>query len=123
MAYKLKPQKEKRNTRMHAAIGIFAETLGVNPRNVMIEYFVEGATTEYALGDIAREYGLNKATVYNIARELLAEGLIVPTRVIGRTQLYALSESKQAQRLLKFSELLLDEALKDAEEEGLIEKG
>lgn len=121
MAHKFKPKKSKRNQELFAAVGIFAKTLGVNPRNAMIEYFVEGEGTDYSLGDLAREYGLNKATTYNIARELLTERLIVPSRKVGRTQLYTLSNSKQAQRLLLISNLLLDESFKQTEE-GLIER-
>lgn len=114
MAHQLKHKKKGRDTRLHQEVGIFAETLGVNPRNAMIEYFVDIPTLDHSLGDIAREYGLNKATAYNTARELLAEGLIVPTRKVGRTQLYKLSESKQAQRLLMIDKLLFKEAAKEA---------
>ena len=68
---------------------------GATPRNRVLEIFLEGREIDNGLGNIAEEGGLNRATVYNVARELLAQGVIVPARKIGRTQLYRLNFKNQ----------------------------
>ncbi len=104
MAYNTKYKEEKRNTQLHQAVGAFAKTLGVTPRNAIIEYFVEMPHLDHSLGDVAKEYELNRATTYNIARDLVVQKIIEPTRIVGKTQLYRLAENERTKRL----KLMLD---------------
>lgn len=106
MAPNLEYTKEERNTALHQAVGKFAKTLGITPRNAIIEYFVEMPHLDHALGDIAKEYGLNKATTYNIVRRLLAEQIIQASRIVGKTQLYRLAENEKTQRLKMMAEAI-----------------
>lgn len=71
--------------------GYFSKVFGETPRNIMLEYFLEGREIEHAISDIAEELALNRTTAYSVAETLLSENIIEPTRKIGNTQLYKLA--------------------------------
>lgn len=70
---------------------IFLEAVGDNFRNKVIEYFVECRELDVAISDIIERYNLNKATTYNLIKELLKKEIIKPTRKVGNTQLYKIN--------------------------------
>lgn len=71
--------------------GEFCNTFGTTGRNRVIEFFLEGRELDFGLGDVAERTGLIRATAYNVADELLKEGILVLSRKVGRTQLYKLN--------------------------------
>lgn len=80
--------------------GNFCQVLGVNPRNAMIEFFIEGKELDYGIGDVAKELNLNRATAYNTLKELLKDKSIISSRKIGKTQLYKLNLKNKKNKLL-----------------------
>ncbi len=87
---------------------MFMDVVGYNPRNMVLEYFLETRVLDVAASDIVEVYRLSKGTVYSLITEFVKHKIIIPTRVVGNTQLYKLNlESPVAQALVK----LFDECL------------
>lgn len=80
--------------------GVFCEIYGTTPRNRILEFFLEGRELDFGIGDVAAEIEMNRATCYNTMKELLEEGLIIPTRKIGKTQLYKINIVKAEVKIL-----------------------
>ncbi len=80
--------------------GAFCEIMGINPRNRVIELFLEGREIDFATGDVARIIGMNRATTYNTIKELLDEGFIIFSRKVSGSQLYQLNLDKPEVKLL-----------------------
>ena len=79
------------NKKMAKEIGIFCEAFGETPRNQLIEFFLEMRSTDFGIADIAKEMKMNKATAYNAAKEIIQRKIIIPCRIIGKTQTYKLN--------------------------------
>lgn len=80
--------------------GEFCNIVGITPRNIVLEYFLEGREMDFGRGDIARATGLKRATVYRIIAQLLKEKDIISTRKISGSQLYKLNMNKREIRVL-----------------------
>lgn len=102
--------------------GIFCETFGINPKNKIIEFFLEARELDFGAGDVAKETELNRATTYNVIEELLKEKIIVESRKLGRTQLFKLNvESSRVQTLIQAFNMLLKKVAEEyAETEELV---
>ena len=104
-------------------IGEFARVFGATPRNRILEFFLALRTLDYAIGDVARECSLNRATTYNTMAELAHEGIVVPSRVVGRTQLYKLNMAKDTvKKLLEVFDLLLAKVADEYSDELVVEE-
>ncbi|MBI4141337.1 hypothetical protein HY484_00250 [Candidatus Woesearchaeota archaeon] len=68
------------------------EAFGDTPRNQLLEFFLEMRSTDFGIADITKELKMNKATAYNTAKELINRKIIVPCRIIGKTQTYKLNK-------------------------------
>ncbi len=75
--------------------GAFCDVFGINPRNRIIEFFLEMREADFTIGDIAKETGLNRATAYNTTEELLKEAYLIPSRKVSGGQLYKLNTQKE----------------------------
>lgn len=93
---------------------MFCELFGATARNRVLEIFLEGREIDNGLGNVAEEAGLNRASVYNVASGLLKQGIIMPSRIVGRTQLYKLNFKNDEVRILSKS---FDDALRLAARE------
>ena len=82
------------------AWGAFCDLFGATARNRVLEIFLEGTGVDNGLGNIAEESGLSRATVYYIIARLLRQGLVMPTRTVGRTQLYKLNTGNEEVKAL-----------------------
>ena len=80
--------------------GGFCKVFGATPRNRILEFFLEMRELDLAIGDVAEEIGLNKATTYNTVEQLIKEDFIVPTRKVGKVQLYRLNLQKPEVKVL-----------------------
>ena len=80
--------------------GAFCEVFGINPRNRIIEFFLEGRELDFSIGDIARITGLNRATTYNAMEELIREKFVILTRKVSGSQLYRLNLEKEEVKVL-----------------------
>ncbi len=95
--------------------GMFCDLFGGTPRNRVLEIFLEGREIDNSLGNIAEEGNMNRATVYNMARELLKQKVITPTRKVSKTQLYKLNmKNPDVNALVKVFDLTMKLAAKDA---------
>ncbi|MDP4012465.1 MAG: hypothetical protein Q8R00_02565 [Candidatus Nanoarchaeia archaeon] len=102
----------KTNIEKEANYGNFCELFGVNPRNIILEFFLEMRDLDFAISDVAEETGLNRATTYNTIEELIEKKYFVPTRKIAGAQLYKLNKEKSEVKLLiKIFNLVLDKTL------------
>ena len=94
--------------------GEFSKVFGPTPRNRILEYFLAMRSTDLAIGDIAAEAELNRATTYNTMEKLLEEKLVLPSRKVGKTQLYKLNrDSPVVKILLKIFSKLLDKIMEE----------
>ena len=101
--------------------GEFCEVFGVNPRNRVLECFLEMPSIDSSIGDIAEESGLNRATTYNTMEELIESSFIIPTRRVSGTQLYKLNkEKKEVKILLRAFSMVLKKILKEHEKKEKI---
>ncbi len=97
--------------------GDFCEIFGVNPRNRILEHFLEMRSLDFSIGDVARETGLNRATTYNVMEELIKEKFVITTRKLSRIQLYKLNKEKyEVKILLKAFSMVLKKILDEYEE-------
>ncbi len=81
---------------------VFVEFFGKEPRVRMLECFLEGRELDFGAGDIARELELNRVTVYQVMYDLEKELIIIPTRKVGKGQLYKLNlQNENVQLMIK----------------------
>ena len=80
--------------------GKFCKVFGANPRNRILEFFLESRELDFSIGNVSAVTELNRATTYNAIEELLSDGVIIPTRKISGAQLYKLNIEKEQVRLL-----------------------
>lgn len=80
--------------------GEFCEMFGTTPRNRIIEFFLEMRELDFAIGDLAKETGLNRATAYNTIEDLLAQKVLMPSRKVSGGQLYKLNKDKREIKVL-----------------------
>ena len=81
-------------------IGEFSRIFGINPRNKIMEFFLEMRNLDFGIGDIAKETGLNRATTYNTMGELVDTSYLIPTRKVSGGQLYKLNTEKNEVKFL-----------------------
>lgn len=99
--------------------GAFCDLFGATSRNRVLEIFLEGREIDNSLGNIAEEGNINRATVYNAVRELLGQEVIVPTRKVGKTQLYKLNlNNSNVKAIAKVFDLTLKLAAKEVKTEN-----
>jgi len=95
---------------------MFCEVVGQNPRNAILEFFLEGRGLDYGIGDVSRELKLNRATTYNVTLDLIKKKWIIPSRKVGITRLYKLNENDdKAKLLIKIFNEVLREGAKEYE--------
>ena len=84
------------------------EVIGATIENRIIDFLIEGKGLDYTKKDIADACEISRPTLYKAFPRLLKEGIIKPTRVIGRIQLYTLNTgNEKIKALLKLEEILL----------------
>ena len=84
------------------------EVIGDSIENRIIDFLIEGRGLDYTKKDIADDCEISRPTLYKVFPKLLKEGIIKPTRTIGRVQLYTLNtENEKVKALLKLEEILL----------------
>ena len=84
------------------------EVIGNTIENRIIDFMIEGRGLDYTKKDIADNCEISRPTLYKVFPKLLKEGIIKPTRTIGRVQLYTLNiDNEKVKALLKLEEILL----------------
>ncbi|MFH1649079.1 MAG: helix-turn-helix domain-containing protein [Candidatus Woesearchaeota archaeon] len=74
-------------------MGAFCETYGDTISNRVLEYLLENQGLDVAIGDIARELGISRPKTYEVIAYFEEKGYVLRTRVVGRTQLFALNKT------------------------------
>lgn len=95
-------------------VGQFVKTFGKNPRNTIIEFFLEGRELDYGVGDLIENLNLNRATAYNTVELLEKEKILTKTRKLVGKQLYGLNKkSKRVEKLIKSFNVILKGIVKE----------
>ncbi|MBI4392655.1 MAG: helix-turn-helix transcriptional regulator [Euryarchaeota archaeon] len=69
----------------------FAEMFGESPRNRLLDFLGDHPSMDYPITELAEATGISRPTIYADLSELLAQGLVVETRVLGRSRLFKLN--------------------------------
>jgi len=103
--------------------GMFCEVFGDTPRNRILEFFLAMRDVDYGIADVARNLEMNKVTAYNVTKELIKKEILVPYRILGRTQTYKLNKkNKIVKIMLKAFDMLIDLIAKEHMVEKIIVK-
>ena len=95
---------------------LLLQTIGDTVENRIIDFLIEGRRIDYTKKDIADNCDISRPTLYKIFPMMMKSGIVKPTRMIGRVQLYSLNESNEkAKALLKLEEFLLKKSFEDEE--------
>ena len=87
---------------------IFRETLGDTPVIRVLDFLIEGRGLDYSLSDIAENSSIGWTTLHRIWGKLLKNGIVKPTREIGRAKLFKLNEENPAvKELIRLYDTLL----------------
>lgn len=82
--------------------GVFVEIYGDTLVNRVLEYFLENQDLDVAVGDLAEDTDISRPKAYEIIAHLEKKGYVIPSRIIGRTQLYKINkENKRVQLLMR----------------------
>jgi Fe2+ or Zn2+ uptake regulation protein len=92
------------------------EVIGDTIENRIIDFLIEGKGYDYTKKDIADGCEISRPTLYKVLPRLIKDGIVRPTRAIGRVQLYSLNiENEKVKALLKLEEFLLKKAFEEVE--------
>jgi len=80
--------------------GLFCEIYGNSMRNIVLEYLLENAGLDFAIGDLAKEVKISRPKAYEIIKELEKKKCVKKNRIIGKTQLYILEKNNLKVKIL-----------------------
>ena len=90
------------NEKKGVGLGVFCKLYGDTVRNRVLEHFLANYETDFAAPDVASEKETSKPQTYLVIEDLVKEGILIKSRMVGRTQLYKLNrKSKMTLFLLK----------------------
>ena len=96
---------------------ILLEVIGDTVENRIIDFLIEGRGIDYTKKDIADNCEISRPTLYKVFPRLVKEGIIKPTRMIGRVQLCTLNtNNEKVKALLKLEEFLLKKSFEEIRE-------
>lgn len=76
-------------------VGAFCETYGKTINNKILEYMLKNQDIDFAVCDMAKEIKVSKPKAYSVVREFEKKGYIKKSRLVGKTQLYALDKENK----------------------------
>ena len=82
-----------------AETGAFCQIYGDTLQNCVLEYMLENQELDFAVGDMAKELGISKPKAYEIVGYFERKDYVKKSRVVGKTQLYALNKENQRVKL------------------------
>ncbi len=78
------------------------EFLGETPELRALDFFIENDLFDYSMADVSKGIGMARVTIKRVFEDMVGDKLLVPTRKVGKAQLYQLNkESPVVQTLLK----------------------
>ena len=96
-----------------ATKSLFIEFMGDSPTVRVLDFLMSERDPDFSITDMARNSGIGRATLYRIWDALVRNGIIVPTRVIGKAKLYKLNKgNKKIKKLIELDDALILEDLR-----------
>ena len=87
---------------------ITEDILGSSANVKILDCLMDGIGLDYAISDFAEMSNVSRQHTNKIINTLLKYGIVVATRITGRTQLYSINEDNAiAKKLLAFQDELL----------------
>lgn len=80
-------------------MGAFCDIYGQSIRNKVLEYLLENQKIDIAIGDMAKEIAISKPKAYDLMSDFEANDYVQKSRLVGKTQLYALNTNNQRVQL------------------------
>jgi hypothetical protein len=80
---------------------IFLMTFGKSPQTRIIDLFLDNPFFEFTRLELVEALGMAKVTMYNTIPLIVQSGIVIPSRKIGRSQLYRLNGNSQIVRNLQ----------------------
>ena len=77
---------------MEATESSFTRTFGSSPYLKVLGFFLTFDRFDYSKSQVAAEAGISRITIEKIWKDLVARGMIVKSREIGRAELYRLNK-------------------------------
>lgn len=80
---------------------MFVKTLGSVPAIRIIDFLIENRRDSWSMTEIATQGGLAYPSVKHAMPQLMAAGIVVVTRKVGRIPLYTISNTLAAKKLVE----------------------
>ncbi len=98
---------------------MFLQFFGSSPNFCMIDFLLEHRLEDFTKTEIARGAGIAWASLFNHWEVLEENGVVKPTRRVGRATLYQLNEASPVVKQLKAVELALIRQAAEKEESSM----
>ena len=96
---------------------LFIELLGDSPTIRILDFLLTERELDFSISDMARNADIGRATLYRIWEQLIKNGIIIPTRVIGKSKLYKLNtNNSKIKKLIEIDDMLILEELRSKAE-------
>lgn len=96
---------------------IFRELFGNSPLVRTIDFFLDNSVFDYGMADVVREEGMSYNTLRPVWRAMIARGIIVETRVVGKAKKYKLNRTNPlVKRLWDLNVALVESDLQNSKE-------
>lgn len=77
---------------------VFLETFKDNPINRVLDFLIVFDKFDYSMADIAEKAGVGYSTLKLLIVELVKKGLLVQSRISGKSKMYRLNKDSQMVR-------------------------
>ena len=99
---------------MQTKKSLLIELLGDSPTIRVLDFLLTERELDFSISDMARNSGIGRATLYRIWDDLIKNKVIVPTRTIGKANLYKLNISNpKIKKLIEIDDMLILEELRN----------
>lgn len=106
---------------MQTKKSLFIELFGDSPTIKILDFLLTERELDFSISDMARNAEIGRATLYRIWEGLIKNEVIMPTRSIGKSQLYKLNmKNPKIRKLIEIDDMLiLEELRKKAEKQKI----
>ncbi len=98
----------------------FIMVFGSSPIVKVLDFFLEHREFDYSLTEIARNADIGWSTLHQFWKDIVALGIVVSTRRIGRAELYKLNTENSIVKKLIEVDFEVSKNLLAQEQEGII---
>ena len=92
---------------------IFIEFIGDSPIVRVLDYLLTVRGLDFCISDLADNAHVGRATLYRIWDSLIKNGILIPTRVIGKSKLFKLNTANpKIRKLMELDDMLIIDELK-----------